>query len=251
MTRFKLLIEYDGRPFMGWQHQDHGPSVQTTIETAITAITQENVQLIAAGRTDSGVHAKGQIAHVDIAKEIDPFRLKQALNYWLCQPGIGAGAIAILTCEIVEDDFHARFKATGRAYEYRIINRREPLTFERGLAWQVVQPLDHDKMHKAAQLLIGNHDFTTFRSVRCQSQSPIKTLDKLNVSRLGNEIIIEAAARSFLHHQVRSMVGCLKFIGEGRWSDDDLHRALQAKSRDALGYNAPPDGLYFMAVNYA
>jgi tRNA pseudouridine38-40 synthase len=251
VTRFKFLIEYDGRPFMGWQHQDHGPSVQTTIETAITAITQENVQLIAAGRTDSGVHAKGQVAHVDIAKEIDPFRLKQALNYWLCQPGIGSGAIAILQCEIVSDNFHARFKATGRAYEYRIINRREPLTLERGLAWQVVQPLDHEKMHRAAQLLIGNHDFTTFRSVRCQSQSPIKTLDKLNVSRWGNEIIVEAAARSFLHHQVRSMVGCLKFVGEGRWTTQDLQKALEAKSRDALGYNAPPDGLYFMDVNYS
>jgi tRNA pseudouridine38-40 synthase len=250
ITRFKFTIEYDGRPFMGWQHQDHGPSVQSTIEAALHAVTQETVQLIAAGRTDSGVHAKGQVAHADIEKEITPYRLMQALNYYLCKPGMGVGAIAILACDTVPADFHARFNAIKRAYEYRIINRRFPLTFDRGLAWQVIPGLDHEKMHAAAQLLLGNHDFTTFRSVKCQSHSPVKTLDKLDVSRWGNEIIIVAEARSFLHHQVRSMVGCLKFVGEGRWTARDLQKALEAKNRAALGFNAPPDGLYFMRVDY-
>lgn len=250
MTRFKLLIEYDGRPFMGWQHQEHGASVQRKIELALHAITGEEVQLIGAGRTDSGVHAKGQVAHADIEKEIEPYRLMQALNYHLCQPGIGAGAVAILACEIVSAEFHARFDARQRAYEYRILNRRPPLTVDRGLAWQVIPALDHEKMHAAAQLLLGNHDFTTFRSIKCQSRSPVKTLDKLSVTRWGDEIVIEAEARSFLHHQVRSMVGCLKLVGEGKWSTLDLKKALVAKSRLALGFNAPPDGLYFMRVGY-
>jgi tRNA pseudouridine38-40 synthase len=250
MTRYKLLIEYDGRPFMGWQVQDHGPSVQKTIEAAIFAVTQEDVQIFAAGRTDSGVHAQGQVAHVDIRKEIDSYRLMQALNYHLCQPGIGTGAVAILACDVAAADFHARFDAVQRAYEYRIINRRPPLTYDRGLAWQVIPELDQARMHAAAQILLGNHDFTTFRSIKCQSSSPVKTLDKLSVSRWGDEIIVEAEARSFLHHQVRSMVGCLKLVGEGKWSARDLQKALEAKNRTALGYNAPPDGLYFMRVGY-
>ncbi len=235
---------------MGWQHQEHGPSVQKRIELALHAVTQEEIQLIAAGRTDSGVHAKGQVAHVDIAKEIDPYRLMQAVNYHLCQPGIGAGAIALLACDVAPPDFHARFDATERVYEYRIINRRSPLTVDRGLAWQVIPELDHEKMHVAAQLLLGNHDFTTFRSIKCQSRSPVKTLNKLAVSRWGDEIIIEAEARSFLHHQVRSMVGCLKLVGEGKWTALDLKKALDAKNRIALGFNAPPDGLTFMRVSY-
>jgi tRNA pseudouridine38-40 synthase len=250
MKRFKLLIEYDGRPFMGWQHQEHGPSVQRTIEIALHSITQEDIQIIGAGRTDSGVHAQGQVAHADIEKELDSFRLMEALNYHLSKSGSHAGGVAILDCTEAAPDFHARFDAIKRAYEYRIINRRAPLTVDRGLAWQVIVPLDVDKMHAAAQLLVGNHDFTTFRSIRCQSQSPVKTLDKLSVSRWGDEIIIETEARSFLHHQVRSMVGCLKLVGEGKWSARDLKKALEAKNRSALGYNAPPDGLTLMRVDY-
>jgi tRNA pseudouridine38-40 synthase len=250
MTRFKLLIEYDGRPFMGWQHQEHGPSVQRAIEIALHKITQEDILVIGAGRTDAGVHAQGQVAHADIEKEIEPYRLMQALNYHLCKSDVGAGAIAILGCEIVAPEFHARFDAVRRGYEYRIINRRAPLTFERGLAWQVIPSLDAVKMHAAAQLLVGNHDFTTFRSIKCQAQSPVKTIDKLSVSRWSDEIVIEAEARSFLHHQVRSMVGCLKLVGEGKWSARDLQKALEAKDRTALGYNAPPDGLTFMRVEY-
>jgi tRNA pseudouridine38-40 synthase len=250
MTRFKIIIEYDGRPFIGWQRQDNGPSVQTTIEQALGLVLQESAQVIASGRTDSGVHAKGQVAHFDAGKVIDPFRLMQALNYYLCRPEISNGAIAIRSCEIVPADFHARFSAISRAYEYRIINRRSPLTVDRGLAWQVIPHLDADKMHTAAQHLLGKHDFTTFRSIKCQSQSPIKTLDKLNVKRINDTILIEAQARSFLHHQVRSMVGCLKLVGEGKWTAQNLQSALEARDRTALGFNAPPDGLYFMEARY-
>ncbi len=245
MTRFALTIEYDGRPYMGWQRQAHGPSVQQTIEAAVHRITGEEVAVFSAGRTDAGVHAIAMRGHVDIEKPLTPFRLMEAINAQL-RPA----PIAITACEEAADDWHSRFACIGRAYEYRIVNRRAPLTWDKGLAWQFARPLDAAKMHDAAQLLLGLHDFTTFRSVNCQSQSPVKTLDRLTVSRHGEEIIVEAAARSFLHHQVRSMVGCLALVGEGKWSARDLQAALDAADRQALGLNAPPDGLYFVSATY-
>lgn len=245
MTRFKLTIEYDGRPFMGWQRQAHGPSVQQAIEDAAHAVTGATVTLHAAGRTDAGVHGLGMVAHLDIDRAITPFRLMEALN-----AKIRPLPVAILACETVTEDFHARFSCVARHYEYRIVNRRAPLTFENGLAWRIASPLDADAMHQSAKHLIGNHDFTTFRSVHCQSASPIKTLDRLDVRREGDRVIIEASARSFLHHQVRSMVGCLSLVGQGKWSAADLKAALDAKDRAALGLNAPPDGLYFVKADY-
>ncbi|WOF44235.1 tRNA pseudouridine(38-40) synthase TruA [Sphingopyxis indica] len=245
MTRFALTIEYDGRPFMGWQRQSHGPSVQQAIEEAIARITGGEAAVHGAGRTDAGVHAIAMRAHVDIEKPLTPFRLMEALNAQL-RPA----PVAILACETVADDWHARFSCIGRAYEYRIVNRRAPLTWDKGLSWQVAKPLDAEAMHGAAQALVGRHDFTTFRSAHCQSQSPVKTLDRLSVSRHGDEIIVETAARSFLHHQVRSMVGCLTLVGQGKWSARDLKAALDAADRGALGLNAPPDGLYFVGATY-
>lgn len=245
MTRFAFTVEFDGRPFMGWQRQAHGPSVQQAIEDAIASVTGEAVAVHAAGRTDAGVHGIAMRAHADIAKEIAPFRLMEALNARL-RPA----PVAILACEAVADDWHARFSCTGRSYVYRIVNRRAPLTWENGLAWRVIQPLDAAAMHGAAQVLVGWHDFTTFRSVHCQSASPVKTLDRLSVEREGDRVSIHAAARSFLHHQVRSMVGCLAMVGMGRWSADDLRAALEARDRAALALNAPPDGLYFVRATY-
>ena len=245
MTRFALTIEYDGRPYMGWQRQSHGPSVQQAIEAAVTRITGEEAPVFSAGRTDAGVHAIAMRGHVDIAKPLTPFRLMEAINAQL-RPA----PIAITGCEPVAEDWHSRFACIGRSYEYRIVNRRAPLTWDKGLAWQFARPLDAAAMHDAAQLLIGLHDFTTFRSAHCQSQSPVKTLDRLSVSRHGEELIIEAAARSFLHHQVRSMVGCLALVGYGKWSARDLRAALEAADRNALGLNAPPDGLYFVGAKY-
>lgn len=245
MTRFAFTVEFDGRPFMGWQRQSHGPSVQQAIEDAIHAVTGERAIVQAAGRTDAGVHALAMRAHADIATQLSPFRLMGGINARL-RPH----PVAILTCDPIADDWHARFSCLGRAYVYRIANRRAPLTFEKGLTWQVVQPLDADAMHDAAQMLVGLHDFTTFRSAHCQSQSPVKTLDRLDVERTGDRIAIHAAARSFLHHQVRSMVGCLALVGMGRWTADDLRTALGARDRAALGLNAPPDGLYFLRADY-
>jgi tRNA pseudouridine38-40 synthase len=245
MTRFALTIEFDGRPFMGWQRQDHGPSVQGAVEAAIKAVTSEDVAVHAAGRTDAGVHAEAMVAHVDLTKSFTPFRLMEAINA-LIRPH----PIAILEAKIVPGDWHARFSCIGRRYVYRIINRRAPLALDAGRAWRVTQSLDAPLMHEAAQLLVGLHDFTTFRSVHCQSASPIKTLDRLDVRRLGDEIEVEAEARSFLHHQVRSMVGCLMLVGRGSWSVSDMAKALEAKDRTALGLNAPPDGLYFVEARY-
>jgi tRNA pseudouridine38-40 synthase len=230
---------------MGWQRQAHGPSVQQSIEEAVLSITGDEVVLHAAGRTDAGVHARAMAAHIDLDRRITPFRLMEALNARL-RPH----PIAILACETVADDWHARFSCIGRRYIYRIVNRRAPLTFEAGLAWRVAVPLDADAMHEAAQRLVGRHDFTTFRSAQCQSQSPVKTLDRLDVRRIGDAIEVEAAARSFLHHQVRSMVGCLALVGRGKWSADDLAAALAAADRSRLGLNAPPDGLYFVEARY-
>jgi tRNA pseudouridine38-40 synthase len=245
MTRFALTLEFDGGPFMGLQRQAHGPSVQQAVEEAALAITGETVTMHAAGRTDAGVHALAMRAHVDIAKPFAPFRLMEALNARL-RPA----PIAVLACEQVADDWHARFSCIGRRYRYRIANRRAPLTLERGRAWQVRQPLDAEAMHRAAQALVGSHDFTTFRSVHCQAQSPVKTLDRLGVRREGEAVLIEAEARSFLHHQVRSMVGCLVLVGLGRWDEGRIAAALAARDRRALGLNAPAQGLYFVAASY-
>lgn len=245
MTRFAFTVEYDGRPFMGWQRQAHGPSVQQAIEEAIHAVTGEAAVLHCAGRTDAGVHGLAMRAHADIAKAITPFRLMEALNARL-RPD----PVAILTCDIVPENWHARFSCIGRAYVYRIVNRRAPLTFEKGLAWQIPQHLDEAAMARAAALLVGKHDFTTFRSAHCQSDSPVKTLDRLDVIREGDRIAVHAEARSFLHHQVRSMVGCLALVGMGRWSIEDMGAALAAADRSTLGLNAPPDGLYFVRADY-
>jgi tRNA pseudouridine38-40 synthase len=230
---------------MGWQRQDHGPSVQAAIERAAKEILQEDVVVHAAGRTDAGVHALGMRAHLDVTRAITPFRLMEALNARL-RPD----PVAILDCEIVPEDWHARFTCLARHYEYRIITRRAPLTWEKGLAWRVPQEIDADAMHDAAQILVGLHDFTTFRSAHCQSDSPVKTLDRLDVIHDGARISVLASARSFLHHQVRSMVGCLELVGQGKWSKGDLKAALDAADRTALGFNAPPDGLYFLRADY-
>ncbi len=245
MTRFRLTVEYDGRPFMGWQRQAHGPSVQQVIEDAVTLVTGEAATVYAAGRTDAGVHATGMAAHIDIAKPIAPFRLMEALN-----ARTRPHPVAILDCEIVPDDWHARFSCIGRRYIYRIAERRAPLTLDAGKAWRLAPPLDADAMHEAARRLVGLHDFTTFRSAHCQSASPVKTLDRLDVRRTAGGIEVEAAARSFLHHQVRSLVGCLALVGQGRWSADDVSAALEARDRARLGFNAPPAGLYFVEAVY-
>jgi len=245
VTRFRLTVEFDGRPFMGWQRQAHGPSVQQAIEEAAQAITGETVTLHAAGRTDAGVHALAMTAHLEIERAITPFRLADGLNAKL-RPL----PVAILDAREVAEDWHARFSCIGRRYVYRIQNRRAPLALDAGRAWRVPVVLHADAMNEAAQVLVGRHDFTTFRSGQCQSESPVKTLDRLTVRRLGTTIEIEAAARSFLHHQVRSMVGCLELVGRGKWTKRDLEAALQARDRAALGFNAPPDGLYFVEALY-
>ena len=245
MTRFRLTVEFDGRPFMGWQRQAHGPSVQQAIEEAVHAITGETATLHGAGRTDAGVHALAMAAHVDIERPITPFRLADGLNAKL-RPL----PVAILAVEEVPADWHARFSCIGRRYVYRIQNRRAPLALDAGRAWRVPVVLHADAMDHAARILVGRHDFTTFRSAHCQAESPFKTLDLLRVRRFGTLIEIEAAARSFLHHQVRSMVGCLELVGRGKWSERDLKAALQARDRAALGFNAPPDGLYFAEAMY-
>ena len=245
MTRFALTLEFDGTPFMGLQRQSHGPSVQQAVEDAAHAVTGEDIIMHAAGRTDAGVHALAMRAHIDVAKDIAPFRLMEALNAHL-RPA----PVAVTACAVVPDDWHARFSCTGREYLYRIINRRAPLTLERQRAWLVSQPLDAAAMHRAAQALIGLHDFTTFRSAHCQSASPVKTLDRLTVERVGDEVRVRTAARSFLHHQVRSMVGCLALVGMGRWREEQVGEALAAQDRQALGLNAPSNGLYFVRALY-
>ncbi|WP_340586753.1 tRNA pseudouridine(38-40) synthase TruA [Erythrobacter alti] len=246
MTRFALTVEFDGTPFFGLQRQDNGPSVQQSIEDAAQRVTGERVTLHSAGRTDSGVHALAMRSHLDIEKKFEPFRLMEALNAHL-RPE----PVAITHCEVKPEDWHARFSCTGRSYEYRIRNRRAPLTLEKGRAWHIARPLNAEAMHDAAQALVGRHDFTTFRSAHCQAAEPVKTLDRLDVSREGDAVIIRAGARSFLHHQVRSMVGCLALVGQGQWSVSQVGEALKARDRAALGLNAPPHGLYFVAARYA
>ncbi len=245
MTRWRLTIEYDGRPFMGWQRQDHGPSVQQAIEEALARMTGERVAVHAAGRTDAGVHALAMSAHSDIAKTLTAHRLREGLNA-LVRPQ----PVSVLSAEPVASDWHARFSCVGRRYRYRILDRRPPPALDRGRVWHVGVALDAEAMAQGAAMLVGRHDFTTFRSVHCQSESPVKTLDRLDVRREGDEIRIEAAARSFLHHQVRSMVGCLALVGRSQWSPDDIKAALDARDRSSLGFNAPPEGLYFVEAIY-
>jgi tRNA pseudouridine38-40 synthase len=245
LTRFALTVEFDGRPFMGWQRQDHGPSVQQAIEDAAHAVTGEAVTVHAAGRTDAGVHGLGMRAHLDVERAITPFRLMEALNA-LLRPA----PVAILDCVAVAEDWHARFSCLARHYEYRILTRRAPLTWEKGLAWRVPQPLDVAAMQEGAARLVGRHDFTTFRSAHCQADSPVRTLDRLDVVPIGERISVLASARSFLHHQVRSMVGCLALVGQRKWSPDDMTAALEARDRAQLGLNAPSDGLFFLRADY-
>ena len=247
MTRFALTLEFDGGPYMGLQRQAHGPSVQQAVEEAVFSVTGETVTLHAAGRTDAGVHARAMPVHVDVEKDIGAFRLMEALNARLRLAG---ESIAVLGCEEKPDDWHARFSCKGRRYLYRIVNRRAPLTLDAGKAWNVKVPLDEAAMQAAAQALVGRHDFTTFRSTQCQADSPVKTLDLLTVQREGAEVLVEAAARSFLHHQVRSMVGCRALVGMGHWPVARMAEALAARDRQALGHNAPPEGLYFMSADY-
>ncbi|HWM31387.1 MAG TPA: tRNA pseudouridine(38-40) synthase TruA [Methyloceanibacter sp.] len=245
MPRYKLTLEYDGTPFVGWQMQENGPSVQGRLAEAIKAFSGEDTIPRGAGRTDAGVHALGQIAHFDLAKDWACDKVRDALNAQL-RPD----PISVLACELVPEGFEARFSANARHYLYRIVNRRSPLALEREHAWHVIQPLDAAIMHAAAQVLIGHHDFTTFRSTECQAPSPMKTLDRLTVSRHGEEVRIEASARSFLHNQVRSMVGSLKLVGDGKWTANDLQQALDARDRSACGPVAPSCGLYLMKVDY-
>ncbi|MDP6352210.1 MAG: tRNA pseudouridine(38-40) synthase TruA [Alphaproteobacteria bacterium] len=245
MARYKLTLEYDGTGLVGWQRQANGPSVQAALEDAIEAFSGEAATTTAAGRTDAGVHALGQVAHFDLARLRPADTVSDALNAHL-RPR----PIAVVAAEAVNDDFHARFMATERHYRYRIVNRRGPLTLDRDRAWQVARPLDEAAMQAGADLLVGHHDFTSFRAAECQAASPVKTLDQLRVTRAGDEITIGARARSFLHHQVRNMVGSLVLVGEGKWPPERIASALGARDRTAAGPTAPAKGLYLMSVAY-
>ena len=245
MPRYRITLEYDGTAYVGWQIQAAGRSVQGTITEAFAAFTSEVVSVRGAGRTDAGVHATGQVAHFDLARAWDPFRLREALNHHLRRHHI-----AVLECAEAAPDFDARFSATGRLYLYRILTRRAPPALDRDRVWWVPVPLDAAAMHDAAQALVGRHDFTTFRAAACQAASPLKTLDRLDVERAGAEIYVHAGARSFLHNQVRSMVGSLRRVGEGKWTRAQLADALAACSRAACGPVAPPTGLYLARVDY-
>jgi len=245
MPRYKIIVEYDGAPFAGWQYQDNAPSVQRTLMTAIEAFSGETPMVQGAGRTDAGVHALGQVAHFDLSSERPQNTIRDALNAHL-RPH----PVAVLAAERVGDDFNARMSAIRRHYRYVIVNRRPPLTLEQGQAWRIPRRLDEAAMHDAAQRLVGKHDFTTFRSTECQAKSPVKTLDRLDVVREDDRVYVIASARSFLHNQVRSMVGSLVYVGDGKWSADDIARALDARDRAACGQVAPPDGLYLTQVDY-
>jgi len=245
MPRYKLIVEYDGTPFRGWQIQADGLTVQGVLADAIAAMSGERPPVQGAGRTDAGVHARGQVAHVDLSRDWETDTIRDALNAHL-RPH----PVAVLAAERVGDDFNARTSAVKRHYLYRILNRRSDLTLELNRGWRIPRPLDDLAMHDAAQRLIGKHDFTTFRSTECQAKSPVKTLDQLDVTREADEIVVRASARSFLHSQVRSMVGSLALVGEGKWRADDLAAALGARDRTRCGPLAPPDGLYLMRVDY-
>ena len=245
MPRYKLLIEYDGRPFAGWQRQANAFTVQQALEDAFLRFCGEPVAVNGAGRTDAGVHARGQVAHVTLSRSRRPFQISEALNAHLRPHPVG-----VLGVEEVAETFEARFDAIKRHYLYRIINRRAPLTLENGQAWLVKHRLDAEAMHEAAQLLVGKHDFSTFRDSQCQANSPLRTLDHITVTRVGDEICVEVSALSFLHRQVRSMVGSLEHVGAGKWTARDLADALAAKDRARCGMVAPPDGLYLTRVDY-
>ena len=245
MPRYKLTIEYDGGPFMGWQWQDHGPSVQGALERAAQRLDPDASDVYGSGRTDSGVHALGQVAHLDLAKDIRADKVRDALNHHL-----GDAPISVLDAQVAPDNWHARFDARERRYLYRLIDRRPRLALDRGRVWRVPQRLDADAMHRAAQALVGRHDFTTFRDTQCQAKSPIKTLDAAEVLRVGEEVHCRFRARSFLHKQVRGMVGSLVEVGRGAWDVGALADALAARDRTACGPVAPPDGLYLVAVAY-
>ena len=245
MPRFRLTIEYDGGPFVGWQRQANGRSVQGALEEAVLGLTGARVTIRGAGRTDAGVHALGQVAHLDLTRDWPGDRLADALNAHL-RPA----PIAVLRAEAVPGDFDARHSALRRHYRYRIVNRRAPLALDAGRAWRVSRPLDAEAMHAAAQRLVGTHDFTTFRSTDCQARSPVKTLDRLDVARYGEEVVIEASARSFLHNQIRSFAGSLRLVGEGKWPASTVSAALAARDRRFCGPIAPPDGLYLLRVDY-
>jgi tRNA pseudouridine38-40 synthase len=245
MPRYKLTIEYDGTPFLGWQVQDGGLTVAGVLENAVEKLSGARTKVAGAGRTDAGVHALGQVAHIDLVKDWETDTIRDGLNAHL-RPH----PVAILSAQKVPEDFDARFSAIKRHYLYRILNRRADLALERNRLWRVARPLDENKMQEAAQHLLGHHDFTTFRSTECQAKSPMKTLDVLKVTRDGQEIRIEVSARSFLHNQVRSIAGSLEQVGEGRWMPADMKRALEARDRSACGPVAPPDGLYLVRVDY-
>lgn len=245
MPRYRLTLEYDGGPFVGWQRQTSGPSVQAALEAALAKFAGEAPEVVAAGRTDAGVHALGQVVHFDLARVWDPRRICDALNYHLRPDPV----VALAAAE-TQDDFHARLSAVKRSYLYRILNRRAPPALDAGRVWPVEKALDAEAMHDAAQLLVGHHDFTSFRASICQARSPVKTLDLLAVRRAGEEIHVDAVARSFLHHQVRNIVGTLVQVGLGRWTRHDVAVALAARDRRAAGPTAPPGGLYLVAVAY-
>lgn len=243
--RYRLTLEYDGQPFIGWQRQESGTSVQGALEAAIAKLSGEQVTVVGSGRTDAGVHALGQVAHFDLAKTFQPSTVRDALNYH-----VRPNPISVLDADIVSSDFHARFSAKARHYLFRILNRRSPPALDIGRAWHICPRLDVEAMHRAAQYLVGQHDFTTFRAAGCQAKSPIKSLDRLDVSRRAEEIHIEASARSFLHHQIRSIAGTLKMVGEGKWTPQDVKKALAARDRAACGPVSPPWGLYLIKVDY-
>jgi tRNA pseudouridine38-40 synthase len=245
MPRYKIILEYDGRNFVGWQRQKNGPSVQEAVEDAIFKFCGERPRVFGAGRTDAGVHALGQVAHFDLERAAPPDTIRDAVNFHL-KPA----PVTVLSAETVPEAFHARLSAKERGYLYRIINRRTPLALEVGRAWQVKVPLDEQAMHRAAQVLVGKHDFTTFRAKLCQAKSPVKTLDELSVERRGDEIRIQARARSFLHHQVRNIAGTLALVGEGKWTEQDVAAALAARDRARGGPTAPAEGLYLTGVRY-
>ncbi|MGB0570719.1 MAG: tRNA pseudouridine(38-40) synthase TruA [Alphaproteobacteria bacterium] len=245
MTRYKLTVEYDGTGYVGWQRQDNGPSIQAELERAVHAFCDEDAIVHGAGRTDAGVHAEAQTAHVDIAKDVDADTVRDAMNHFLLDV-----PVSVLRVETVDDDFHARYAATARHYCYRILNRRPQPALDAGRVWWVRVRLDADAMADAAQELLGHHDFTSFRATLCQAKSPVKTLDRLDVSRHGDELVVEASAPSFLHHQVRNIVGTLKLVGEGKWTRSDVRDALAARDRTAGGPTAPPDGLSLVRVEY-